>query len=495
MADVVIEDRGIALVPGAHRAVRTLDPTEGPFAGALVTRGDGVAVRVDATALAGWVGWRFAGAEHVAGPIDVVRRSDGHDVLLPWCTDRVLGFLVRRTAAGSLLSSGECSTLVASLLRGLDELGEVAEGVPPGVWWLSDDGRPTFVIGEGEDARAGVASIIERLVEDCADKALKRVLATVQQGVAKALSQPRVPRPLLEKWEQEMLSVAAPRPLVRENFAPERAREVARAVISAHGQTVPAPRRRRADSPPSRRQVPLLQWLVERVTACGHTAVASGRRLGARRRSHVGRPSVSGTPTRRARRRPPLRRRVVLIAGAAAAVVLAGGLLWPGESPGQAAGDDHPSRPSPAPGEGDPPTSGTTPSVDPDGDAGESEDDVAEEQKASSVEASGPEAAVSALLARIAECAAAEDTSCAGAVAAGSTGVVEALAVAVVGKPTADLVDEYGDVAVIRIRASEDSSDEGDSTPAAGPEQMLVLVRQDEKWLVRDVYGVADQPG
>ncbi len=79
--------------------------------------------------------------------------------------------------------------------------------------------------------------------------------------------------------------------------------------------------------------------------------------------------------------------------------------------------------------------------------------------------------------------------------AAGSAGVVETLASAAVGTPTIELVDEYGDVAVVRLGAPVAApGEEGEGEPAA-PEQMLVLVRQDEKWLVRDVYGVADQPG
>ncbi|WP_292776054.1 hypothetical protein [Microbacterium sp. UBA6741] len=54
MEDIAIDDgRGGPLVPGAHRVVRTLDATEGPFPGTLVTNGDGVAVRVEAAALGG----------------------------------------------------------------------------------------------------------------------------------------------------------------------------------------------------------------------------------------------------------------------------------------------------------------------------------------------------------------------------------------------------------------------------------------------------------
>jgi hypothetical protein len=53
-------------------------------------------------------------------------------------------------------------------------------------------------------------------------------------------------------------------------------------------------------------------------------------------------------------------------------------------------------------------------------------------------------------------------------------------------------VDVYGDVAVIRMRSA---SADGDGEGRAQHERMIVLVRIAEKWLVRDAYDVADQPG
>ncbi|MDQ0725338.1 hypothetical protein [Microbacterium sp. W4I20] len=510
MADVEIEDRSVALVPGVHRVVRALDPAEGPFAGTLVTRGDGVAVRMDATDLAGWLGWRFAGAEHVAGPIDVVRRPDGHDVLLPWCTDRVLGFLVRRAAAAAPLTSGECSTLVASLLRGLDELGGSADGVPTGMWWLSDVGRPIFVIGGGQDARAGVVSIVERLSADSTDKALKRALLAVHQGVGKAMSQPRVPRKLLDAWEQEVLSVAAPRPLVRETHAPERAREVARAVLSEAAPAAPRRRGRRADAPTAARsdarRTPGIQQLEALRGTVRRVAVALGGRLRGRGRVDDRRPqtrAAAPASAKEAHPRPRIRRRAIVVGSGVAAVVLAGGLLWPGDAPGQAAGDDGSGEPSVARSVDDPATPRAAdaakdrePKDDGPGDADPKDDAEPDgEDRKSPRGAQEPDAAAPALLALIAECGAAEDPLCTDAVAAGSTGVVEALVTASSEDPAIQLVDEYGDVAVIRLSTPRAAPEQGGETPASGPEQMLVLVRHDEKWLVRDVYGVADQPG
>ena len=55
------------------------------------------------------------------------------------------------------------------------------------------------------------------------------------------------------------------------------------------------------------------------------------------------------------------------------------------------------------------------------------------------------------------------------------------------------LVDDYGDVAVVRLTPLDPGSAETDAV-AEVAEQMLVLERRDEKWLVRDVYDVAHQP-
>nr|WP_017202219.1 hypothetical protein [Microbacterium barkeri] len=74
--------------------------------------------------------------------------------------------------------------------------------------------------------------------------------------------------------------------------------------------------------------------------------------------------------------------------------------------------------------------------------------------------------------------------------ATGSTGVVDALAGVDTASSTAELVDEYGDVAVVRLRVESLGNDEAVSSA----EKMVVLIRAEQKWLVRDAYDVADQP-
>ncbi|MDF2562840.1 MAG: hypothetical protein K0R99_4286 [Microbacterium sp.] len=499
MTDIDTPDvRATTLVPGAHRVVRVLDTDEGPFEGALVTSGDGVAVRVDVSTFGGWVGWRYSGAEHVAAPIDVIRRRGGHDVLLPWCTDRILGFLIRRSATGAVLTPGECSTLVVSLLRGLDEIGGGAEGGRTGTWWVTDGGRPVFVFGPGTDARAGAEEIVRRLAADSTDKVLKRALSTVEKGLEKASAQPRVPPRLLDAWEHELLAVAAPQPLDRGSHAPERAREVARAtashesVLPRNGQRLRADRR-----PPSRS-------FMTAAVAVAHAGKESFRLSFAR--------ISAGVHARRGRRAGEARgtgasshsrARPFIVGAAAAGVVLAAGLLWPsGGEPGEAA-DAGGRRPAEAASV----AAGEVPSATPmSEDAGAREEPEGTEEKAAADETRAaedpnrtspsvgedPVAAAGDLLTMITGCRARGDSACPAAVAPGSEGVVKELEAAAEGS-TVELVDEYGDVAVVRLDIGTEGGSE-DAGPQPPAHRMVVLIRAAEKWLVRDVYDVADQP-
>ncbi len=492
------------LLPGAHRVVRTLDGAEGPFAGALVTAGDGVAVRVDAAALSGWVGWRHAGAEHVAAPIDVVRRRGGHDVLLPWCTDRVLGFLVRRAAAGAALTPGECSTLVISLLRGLQEVGEGPEETRSGEWWVTDGGRPVFVLGQGADAREGVGAILGRLREHTPDKVVRRVLESIGRGVEKTAAQPRLPVKLLASWEQELLTVAAPEPLDLALHPPERAREVARAIASQDVRVsagrAEAPRS--AEIPRDRRHLRGERSRSRDDTRSAHPVRAVGafvRVLGGMVRGRAGSvPSDASSRSTEAGGRGSIeasrRRRVLIIAGAAASVVLAAGLLWPsGGDSGEAADvEGGPASPEPSAvslSETGSESEGAADTRRPVGSA-DADEETSEPDELAPSEAD-PATVAAVLLDAIDGCRAQGDALCREAVAEGATGVMAALDAAKDGTPTFELVDEYGDVAVVRVKVGG----EGDEETGTSGHLIVVLLRTPEEWLVRDVYDVADQPG
>ncbi|MFJ2369930.1 hypothetical protein [Microbacterium sp. NPDC087665] len=508
MTDVAHGEKPLPLLPGAHRVIRALDASDGPFVGLLVTRGDGVAVQLDEAELAGWVGWEFAGAEHVAGPVDVIRRPEGHDVLVPWCTERIASLLARRHIADEALSPGECSTLVASMLRGIDELGGGALR-ERGAWWITGEGRPVFAFGEGDGACSGASRVLELLEEGCRDKAMGRLLASVQVGLRAAEMRPRIPRRQIEQWESELFELAAPRPLRCDVHAPERTRDVARAV-SSQESVIPSRSRARGRRTP-KSDVGL--W----------SAPVVSRILGATRAVRLALASLQNRPTLGAQRAddrprhprvttaaPRSRRRSLAIAGAAAAVVLAGGLLWPSGDSGEASEGAGTGAAPHAKSVENMPTSeptelSATESVVPGSDTNGSdtadsslEDASAEDGSLGADSTEGekdPLVAVFALLAKVRTCTESGDRECAEAISSGSSDVLTTLAEIAETRPTFHLVDEYGDVAVVRVDRGTAALDAPSTDgPSESTGHILVLVRAHEKWLVRDVHDVADQP-
>lgn len=483
-----------ALVPGAHRLIRVLGNGEGPFAGDLVSYGDSVAVCADAASLAGWDGWRLSGSEHVAGALDLRRRTDGQDVLLPWCTESVSVFLGRRRAAEDPLSAGEIGTLVASALRGLREAGDAAV---EGQWWLSHDGCPLFVFDTDATAKDSARSrgigeatgaLVTQIEAGVTDRQLKRLLAEISAGLERA----RIPLADEQRWETELFAVAAPRALRTDLFVPERARALdpngeLRGRVTGDGWSERVTRRERRAvlKRPAvldrRRSVPEL--LGGATTAIGDWR---GRFTRETRRDIKRLKDVkTGTP----------RRRSMLVAGAAAVAVLAGGLMWPTGSTDEslsAAGSEIRATERPTSSE---PTKDPEPvaSSDPAADSA-APDDTESDETTTDAPSQDPQThdgaegdalnAAPGLLEAIVACRASEDAVCASALVPGAHLPEDGAAVGGSEASTATLVDDYGDIAVIRLTPVD----------AGETEQMLVLVRQNELWLVRDVYDVANQP-
>ncbi|MCE7480816.1 hypothetical protein LZG07_02550 [Microbacterium profundi] len=474
-----------SLVPGVHRLIRAIDGKEGPFPGALVAFDDAVAVCVDIERLGDWDGWAFSDAEHVCGALDIRRRADGHDVLLPWCTQRVEAFLGRRDASDSPLTPGELGTLVVSLLRGVRELGTDAEAV--GEWWLTVDGRPLFVHGDGGSARARTAALVERMLRQQSDRGTVRIL----QEAASALRQPRHPADDDRRWEQELFARAAPRALQIDVFAPERVSAISPRLVAADAASDDTGRSHRRD-------------------VAGETRSRRSKRKERPERPEAGAVRVLRSLSEivrmrmeRMRERPPRRtllhakaeetgkpkssrRRALLLAGALGAIVLIVGLLWPGDdgdAPAEAA-----SRKAPAVSEQD---EGADRAAEDLSDADESKTSTPGPTPTGPVsdEGTAPDAgtaldAVPRLLDAISGCVKDIAEDCAGAVAEGGRIPTEGVASLGASESTAALVDDYGDVAVIRLTPVD----------SAMIEQMMVLERRDDIWLVRDVYDVAHQP-
>lgn len=496
MTGTAASERNVGGLSSAHRMIRVLDPSEGPFAGALVTDGDRVAVCIDAAELSGWEGWHLAGSDHVVAPVDIVRRGDGHDVLLPWCTERVTAFLARRSIGGERLTPGECGTLLVSLLRALGELGELERAAEArGTWWLTDDGRPVLVIGSGDMARLGVVSLVEQMTDDDVERTLGRLLAAVRAGLEKSIAQqPWISSIQLLRWEREVLEIAAPRALRRETAAPEPAllgtgASELRPVVSAVRRAAieDRPRSHRMRAPVTGRTRDLRTALL--------ASMARGR-AALRDRWHsqtVGSAPVESVTSGTMSRAKPKRRRSLLLAGAAAAAVLVAGLLWPSGDADRAEGGDgrqsvHSAEAS-APDEVGPAAIETSP------------EPAAESPSAASPQpvpdGFDPASAAIDLWARIWECDADGDPVCSAATEPGSAGIVSAIASTNTPVPAFTVIDEYGGVAVVRADLADDRgrTKGSDAAGRGGGARILVLARLEEKWLVRDVYDVADQPG
>ena len=469
------------LVPSAHRPLRRVESPDAAYPGELVTDGERVRVRVDADAVPDPL-WAFAAAEHVAGVRDVLRRRDGQDALLPWCTDRVEAFLGRRIAAERPLAAGEVVTLVGSMLRGVDEVGDA--GVS-GCWWLGDDGRPLFAPGEGVRCVTATRGIVERLRAGTADRALERVLTEITEQP----DDPRMWSRRLSRWEDELTELAAPRALTLEDAEAVPAAMPARRALRPTEQVRDASRPRPARSEGELRRTrrarvrsrPSLRAVVAGVRArtLPVAALLRGRiRMPLRlRRATPMKPARPTTPQATA---PGGRGRMLLVGAAVAVVVVIGGVLWPegGESSAEGAPAAQ-SVPSPTPATGTP-----VPSEAPDVPATNPPPSDAAASGAEAGDApDGIERSAAETMAAMAACAEDGDEACAAAIVDGAAETVwQRLGDDLSGRAPA-LIEDYGDVAVVRLAAGQ----------AAG-EQMLVLVRQKDGWLVRDVYDVADQP-
>ncbi|MFG6445606.1 hypothetical protein ACFXQA_10080 [Microbacterium sp. P07] len=212
--------------PAAYAVYEPLDPVEppdSPLPGMFARAPDGRKVLlVDRTAVVDWPGWGAEGEPHLLAPIDVVRRADGHDVVVPALTERVDAFLVRRADAAAPLSNGEAITLAVSVVRGLAP-SLARAGEIEGEWWLAEDGRPLLVEGVG-DVSTGVASA--EIIAGIGEAFPRSRLGAALRDLADASLHPGFTSAAAE-WEERLFGCADPEPLVTQVFGPLRARRLA----------------------------------------------------------------------------------------------------------------------------------------------------------------------------------------------------------------------------------------------------------------------------
>lgn len=423
----------------AIRAVRARD--DGPWAGTLVrTAGGDAWVLVDAAVLGpDWRGWDAPPDGHVLAPVDIVRRVDGHDVVLPVCAERLEDF-VRRRAARMPLSLGEAVTLGVSVLRGCVQIAREPDAA--GDWWLDDAGRPVLATDAApRRAFEASAAVLEQVgVHPSAQRTWQTAL--------RAVTAERISVHELEAAEEALFAVAEAEPLSTVSLSPRSATE---GVARAHEET-----RRAVDVPHEPAPRSLWHTLVGGVDDDLADTVSRATTAVWRRLRRTQEPPKTGS------RRAPW-----LVGGAVAVAVLAGGALWPTAS-GVATDDAADATPKATPGPAASLPAGAEPPETPEGAAaGEPAD-----------------------LARITGELLDARTACAGDAACLATVAVDAapLAGGTIDRPatgrSVTLLDDFGDIAVLRVDASD----------ASGPSQMVVILRRDEKWLLRDVSDVAQQP-
>lgn len=455
-----------ALTDAVLRMRRVGEP-EAPFTGWLA-RVDGAVVQlVDTAELRHWPGWRARG-EHVLAVHDVVRTrreaekadtealsrdgvgsrdgwdsdrdAGGHEAVIAWCVERVDAFLARRRSGGADLSAGEVVTIAVSLIRGC----VAARGTRlTGAWWLTQDGTPTFVCGR---ARAGAPAGADEAIGDAAGSLLESLASA--PVVTSAWRLPEIASLLRvggdpTAAEAHLFAVTPPEPLVLAPLTPRRAAEARQ---SAAIQVVE----------PARRGS-LWGRLIARHVDIGVGEMVSDAFDGARR------------ATERARRRIA---RPWLVAVGIAGLIVVGGLAWPTSTAPPAS-----ARPGPSASSTSPPPS---PSARADGEDPESVDHAGTAGPGEgSVDAEDPALALSAALDVLGSC---RDIPCAKDLF--EDAVATELPPGAVDLPrehrSVALLDDLGGVAILSVTAVDGTT----------PAQLVVLVRSEQRWLIRDVRAV-----
>lgn len=402
--------------------------------------------------------WRADPDGHLLAPLDAGSGPRGRGILVAHCPERLRSWLDRRGDP----TDAEAVTVAISVVRGSAEAD--ACGAVTGTWWLTSTGRPVMAVGGPTPWREETDALLGELVRGASPRLVRAI-----ERARSLLTDPRRLRHDADAVEEALFAVAEPGPLMTTPAVAHAAPAVrARAVSSSQGDAL-------AGHPAAS----MLHAAVRH-----HVDGAWADRLrGAWRHVLVARPDRA-TP----RDDAPPRRRVVFAGAAVAAVVLTLGLWAPWESvapssadPGaqaSAAGRDAAPRVEP--------TGSRTAETEPDAPAPSTTPPATSPPATSPPGADALQAEAARLVGELASCA---QPGCP------DTLVEDASRAFPPGAATRDdgphevtVIDDYGGVAVLRVSFA-DAADGG-----SGADQIVVIVRTNDEWLVRDVYDVADQP-
>ncbi|MBN9223304.1 MAG: hypothetical protein ABS63_07025 [Microbacterium sp. SCN 70-27] len=457
--------------------LRRLSADETPFAGRL-HGGQSPAVHVDVTHVPDEL-WRCDPDGNLLMPRELSRTPTGLEAVFVPCTRRLI------EVVQSTVAPGACVTIGVSLLRAAAEAR--AHGFDTGSWWIDASGRPVLAPTASGDWIVEAQAILDRLAAGARSELREALAATTR-----LIAEPRWSSGAADACEDRLFAAADPCQIdaaelrgLSEDVAPLRAttlrrdtpietwterfadegwahrlREARRALLTAPSLVIDRWRERQAQRPAR------TDSRSESRTKMRTEARAMPRtdpEAKARTRSPAHTPT--DTPAQAPRLRAPL-----FVAVGAAAVVITVGLLWPGGS------DPADARPaavtdaySPAP---------STPVPNPAGPGGDAEPSTG--MPAEPAAQNDPTAIASAALRALRACAG-DRAACEGVLEDPARQPPSGVALSDA-RSTTTLLDEYGGVTVFRVEAPD------------SPPQILVLVSADGKWLVRDVYDVADQP-
>ncbi|MFT4214064.1 MAG: hypothetical protein QM622_04730 [Microbacterium sp.] len=454
-------------------ALRVLRADEAPYPGVL-RAGEPPAVWVDIEQLPPEV-WSADADGHVLAPVDVARADTGHAALVPHCPER-LGAGIG--AGRARCTPGQTITIAISLLRGAVQAREL--GAEMGSWWLDADRRPVLALTQSgtrrwEDETIAVLTGLQLSAGPRLSAALAQTAAVISDA---RLSAAPISAVLVQECEDALFEVGESEPLravsaATADAAGDGLSPLPAEVVSQRGESRHrAQDRGRARGPAEGESVTVARTRPVAGLEIGRRLADVGlivRGLPARLRGRAGQRPHQGTPADAVpeqhgqhRRRAPL-----LVAGGVGALVLAAGLWWPN---GEVVAD------ATAPGTSGatmPSAVSTTPAADAHPSSGVSGDDTA---------GGGDETVAQAALTALATCIRAEAEQCPAAMENTTAALPDGVVGAQDAQRTVTLLDEYGGVSVYRVEADGFAA------------QVMVLVAVDEKWLIREVYDLADQP-